>query len=107
MAISHAGHNHPATPAARAACRKALAAGTTTTPVPLDYISQHIRATAAKHAIKARMDRAYAKAEGCTIDKLHCENCGRIDPGHDEGYTACCNELLSYSRTDCRNHHSR
>ncbi len=28
MAISHADHNHPATPAARAACRKAMATGT-------------------------------------------------------------------------------
>lgn len=27
MAISHAGHSHPATPAGRAACRKALAGG--------------------------------------------------------------------------------
>jgi hypothetical protein len=22
----------------------------------------------------------------------HCENCGRLDPGTDQGYTGCCNE---------------
>lgn len=24
----------------------------------------------------------------------HCENCGRENPGTDEGYTGCCNELV-------------
>lgn len=33
MAISHAGHDHPATPAARAACRKAMG-GTAPAPAP-------------------------------------------------------------------------
>lgn len=32
MAINHNGHDHPATPAGRAACRKAMAAGTTPAP---------------------------------------------------------------------------
>ena len=26
----------------------------------------------------------------------HCESCGNENPGHDEGYTACCNELICY-----------
>ena len=28
------------------------------------------------------------------MSKPHCENCGRIDPITDDGYTACCNELV-------------
>lgn len=44
----------------------------------------------------------------CTVKGFHCENCGRLDPGMDEGYTGCCNELsatTSDGYTDCRNHH--
>jgi len=26
----------------------------------------------------------------------HCESCGRENPGHDEGYTSCCNQLVCY-----------
>lgn len=106
MAISHTGHNHPATPAARAACRKLAASGGSPTRQRIEadgYVANHIRKTVANAAMKARIDR---RATGCTIDQLHCENCGQLDPGHHEGYTACCNELLSYSRTDCRNHHA-
>lgn len=33
MAISHADHDHPATPAARAACRKSMASGASVGPV--------------------------------------------------------------------------
>lgn len=39
MAISHADHNHPNTPAARAACRRRLILdGTTTKPVPAERV---------------------------------------------------------------------
>jgi hypothetical protein len=61
MAISHAGHNHPATPAARSACRRKL---TIAEPVATpDYIGEHIRKTAANYAAKARMDRDYDSQE--------------------------------------------
>ena len=28
----------------------------------------------------------------------HCESCGRENPGTDEGYTGCCNELVCYGQ---------
>jgi hypothetical protein len=63
MAISHAGHNHPATPAARAACRKLMAGGggaPTNQRIEADgYIADHIRKTAAAARIKISMDRRY------------------------------------------------
>lgn len=62
MAISHAGHTHPSTPAARAACRKAMTAGIVV-PVADTYIADHIRKTAAAGRIKATMDRRYDEAE--------------------------------------------
>ena len=50
---------------------------------------------------------------GCTINQVHCENCGSTDledVGWDalrenDGYTACCNELVAHDARDCRNHH--
>lgn len=59
MAISHAGHNHPATPAARAACRKALAANPlalagTSAFTPIDR--EIVRAQMNRDA-RRRMDR--------------------------------------------------
>lgn len=68
MAISHAGHNHPATPAARAACRKLMnGAGGSPTVQRIEgdgsYIGQHIRRSAANAAIKAQMDRRYDAQE--------------------------------------------
>lgn len=44
----------------------------------------------------------------CTINARHCENCGStsiedLDYG-DQGYTACCNELVTDQRS-CRDHH--
>jgi hypothetical protein len=45
----------------------------------------------------------------CTVKGQHCENCGSTDYEDlfcgDQGYTACCNELVSYSAAECRNHH--
>lgn len=62
--IDHTGHDHPATPAARAACRKALAAGTA--PVVADVVSaddRHARNEAIKvkglMAAKLIMDRQH------------------------------------------------
>jgi len=55
MAISHVGHNHPATAAGRRACR----AGSAPAPVATtDYISQHINKVLSAHKVKAKMDRA-------------------------------------------------
>lgn len=46
----------------------------------------------------------------CTIPATHCENCGSKDYEDlhtgDDGYTACCNELIAYGASDCRNHHA-
>jgi len=45
---------------------------------------------------------------GCTETYPHCENCGSVDYEDvnlgDDGYTACCNELVATSH-DCRGHH--
>ena len=49
----------------------------------------------------------------CVIREKHCESCGNtdaydLDTGMDEdyqGYTRCCNELVSYGPEQCRNHH--
>lgn len=47
----------------------------------------------------------------CKIEETHCENCGSTDyedlTTGDQGYTACCNELVAYGRRECRNHHGR
>lgn len=46
----------------------------------------------------------------CTINSTHCENCGSTDYEDvhcgDQGYTACCNELIAHDARDCRNHHA-
>lgn len=45
----------------------------------------------------------------CTIEGAHCESCGSTDYEDlhcgDQGYTACCNELIAYGSRDCRAHH--
>ena len=45
----------------------------------------------------------------CTINAEHCEHCGSTDPEDtdrfaNEGYSVCCNELLT-DRAGCRDHH--
>jgi hypothetical protein len=46
---------------------------------------------------------------GCQISERHCENCGSTDREDlttgDQGYSACCNELI-VDRSYCRDHHS-
>ena len=103
--IDHTGHDHPNTPKARAACRRrGIIARIDAKPV--DYIADHIRTQVANNAMKSRMDR---NTTGCTINATHCENCGSTDYESincgDQGYSACCNELVSWSSTECRNHH--
>jgi len=55
-----------------------------------------------------RVERNYDE-HACNIDGTHCESCGSTDYEDvhcgDQGYTACCNELISYDRQGCRNHH--
>lgn len=45
----------------------------------------------------------------CTITASHCENCGSTDydsvNNGDQGYSACCNEIVAFDNTFCRNHH--
>ena len=76
MAMSHANCTHPRTPAGRRACRNGAQVETPAT----DYIGEHIRKTAANHAMKARMDREYAeiKMTGATARKL-AKHAGRAD----------------------------
>lgn len=56
--IDHTNCTHDRTPAGRKACRNSG------NPVaPVDYIGEHIRKTAANHAVKAKMDREYDASE--------------------------------------------
>lgn len=49
----------------------------------------------------------------CHISTEHCENCGSTDPEdvgfeavrENDGYSACCNEIVAWGSRDCRNHH--
>lgn len=105
MAISHTGHNHPATPAGRRACRATAnlipnASNSFSKPQDVDYIGDHIRKTAANGRMKARMDREYAAriqprrsgarvsagAASCVQTALH-KGTGRCACGwHTEGF---------------------
>lgn len=68
---NHKNCGHPLTATARAACRKLRA----TTPAP----------TTSPLFVRPGM-----------ANTVHCEMCGRIDPGTDDGYTGCCNEPVCY-----------
>jgi hypothetical protein len=103
--IDHTGHNHPNTTAARTACRKAINAGTAPSQMVTadSYINNYRRITGTVAPV------VEVRVTDCTIDLPHCENCGstnRYDlTTGDQGYTACCNELISDNSFDCRNHH--
>lgn len=68
MAISHAGHNHPATPAARSACRKSNGNPNVTRIESDGYVARaaksEIRMTG---AVARRMARTAMKAENMRI----------------------------------------
>lgn len=53
----------------------------------------------------------YPALPQCEIQGAHCEQCGSTDYEDlhcgDQGYTACCNECISYGPADCRGHHVR
>lgn len=98
--IDHTNCTHPRTPAGRRACRAQVSAGAPA-PVAPDYVGEHIRRTAANHAMKARMDREYdevriqprrsgarvaAKSSTCVQAALHTGR-GRCACGwHTEGF---------------------
>lgn len=50
----------------------------------------------------------------CVIRGTHCESCGSSDPEDvgfeaaqsNDGYSTCCNEIISYGPQGCRNHHA-
>lgn len=50
----------------------------------------------------------------CTINQIHCEQCGSTSEENvgfaacqrNEGYSDCCNEIVKYDNRSCRNHHS-
>lgn len=91
---------HAATPAARAKCRKARAAGDPT-------IAAVVAAVNALPSMKA------PKPEKLRFNQTaHCSSCGNtdaedVDPwnAEREGYTGCCNKRISYTcRTDNCHH---
>ena len=48
----------------------------------------------------------FATATNCTINGVHCSNCGQADPQIDEdSYTDCCNEVVSDNARECYNYH--
>ena len=46
---------------------------------------------------------------GCKIQGEHCEQCGSTEYEDvalgDEGYSACCNEIVVWGPSACRNYH--
>jgi hypothetical protein len=90
---SHAGHNHPATPAARATCRK----------LGLDG-KIRIEANGAT-GTKAPVTKIIAiPSSECDLHVPHCEMCGTANPEDEDGYTTCCNEPVVYG--PCGHDHS-
>jgi len=74
---SHKGHNHPATPAARAACRKG--------------------ATVADGLTITRNAIVEAVATAPTVDwhESHCSSCGSFDLENvSNSYSGCCNKRV-------------
>lgn len=91
---SHKGHDHPNTPAARAACRRAKA--TPTFPAPQMDPNDPGRVL--------EFSPAVGIPTFTRTTELHCELCGTLDyeaiHGNDDtdscGYTTCCNEPRCY-----------
>lgn len=83
-----------------------------TKPKLLEILGQHRHTPITREGLESLYRDAMndRPTGGCTIDGPHCENCGSTDYEDvnlgDQGYTACCNELVSYGTQDCRNHHS-
>jgi hypothetical protein len=54
-------------------------------------------------------DQDMTAATKCQINTSHCEQCGSTDPedlyNGDQGYSACCNEIVVWGSDTCRNHH--
>lgn len=98
--IDHTSCSHPRTPAGRRACRAGAAPSVVPTSPGL-----RMPVTVAPKPFLVPV------VTPCTIDAAHCENCGSTDYEDvnlgDQGYTACCNELVSRWTGDCRNHHAR
>lgn len=84
---SHETHNHPATPAARAACRRRSTR-------PQDDPNMIGRVLEFAPVGIPTFTRTTAD---------HCELCGTVDieslTTGDQGYTACCNELVCHGTT--------
>lgn len=91
---SHKGHDHPNTPAARAACRRAM----------IKDREAPFRAQGVNDSNGRVLE--FSPAVGIPTftrtDQDHCENCGTLDiealTTGDQGYTACCNELVCSGR---------
>lgn len=92
---SHKGHDHPATPAARAACRAIGRAGERGLLRPQDDPNMPGRVLEFAPVGIPTFTRT---------NEIHCELCGSVNPEDvdafaREGYTSCCNELRCYGDT--------
>lgn len=107
--INHTACTHPRTPAGRRACRAGKPTFNPTTGV-LDMGTAAPKA-AKPTATAVDLGLDMQRPAACTINTEHCENCGSTDYENvnlgDQGYTACCNELVARSSHTCRNHHGR
>lgn len=64
---------------------------------PVSYTLPKLKAILEQYASSS------AKTKLAQLDHhTHCENCGRLDPGTDEGYTTCCNEIACAGWGDAR-----
>jgi hypothetical protein len=107
--IDHTNCSHPRTTAARTACRKARAADATRRDRGWTPPNETLAIFAADRAARKVITDSLAEV-ACTINEAHCENCGSTDYEDvnlgDQGYTRCCNELVSRWSGSCRNHHA-
>lgn len=108
---SHTGHNHPATPAARAACRRGDFSTDTGYHIGGQDVTRRTRPLAPMSATVARVVMVPDDTKGpgyfnavdytatlVTITEPHCQQCGNTDEGvaynSRDGYTGCCNERI-------------
>jgi hypothetical protein len=100
MAISHAGHTHPSTPAARSACRKAMANGArheAAEPKGLTMADRiaYVMANPAKAAASSRAKtEAWIASEGTDaarnrIEKARQAECIQAEL-HTDAHGGCC-----------------
>jgi hypothetical protein len=95
MMSTHANHDHPATPAARAACRRRANRTPDVSGVTRELVRDLFAAN--RRAAVLEFDPTITRPTFVPTTETHCELCGTFDAESletgDQGYTACCNEL--------------